>query len=160
MARQSGAIVQKWPVEEKDFADFSHDISERVRMRPIVKIMRFADYNHDGNSTEFFLQTGVAPCVKTLGIVIGVTPKNPKLHVFGSMTNPGKPLVLRKTEWEALRKTTGPVEVLDWPCGDHGSERDVYMTLRTINGAIQAVRREFDCNEDGKRGRLLNEENR
>jgi len=54
LADQSGAIVQKWPVEEKDFTDLSQDISERVRMRPIVRIMQFADYDHDGNSTEFF----------------------------------------------------------------------------------------------------------
>jgi len=46
------------------------------------------------------------------------------------------------------------------PCGDHGSELEVDMALRTINGAIRAVRREFDCTDDGKRGRLLTKENR
>jgi hypothetical protein len=158
---QNGAILQKWPVEEKDFKDLdSEGFSERVRTRPIVQIMQFADYNHDGNSTEFFLQTDVAPCGKILGIVVGVTSKNPKLHVFGSTSNPDKPLILQKTEWEALRKSTGLVQVLDWPCGDHGNGSEVDMDLRTIDGAVQVLRREFECTEDGKRGQLTSEENR
>jgi hypothetical protein len=161
LSDQRGAIVQKWPFELKDIEDLDTEgFFERVRNRPIVRLMYFVDYNHDGKSTEFFLQTDVAPCAKILGIVVGLTPNNPKLHVFGSMSNPDKPLVLQKTEWEALRKSTGPVEVLDWPCGDHGSEVEIDMALRTINGAIEAVRREFDCTEDGKRGRLLREESR
>jgi hypothetical protein len=161
LSDQKGAIVQNWPFELKDIEESDREgFSERVRTRPIVRLMYFADYNHDGKSTEFFLQTGVAPCAKILGIVVGLTPNNPKLHVFGSMSNPNKPLVLQKAEWEALRKSTGPVEVLDWPCGDHGSEIEVDMALRTINGAIRAVRREFDCTDDGKRARLLTKENR
>jgi len=26
---------------------------------------------------------------------------------------------MQKEEWEALRDATGPIEVLDWLCGDH-----------------------------------------
>ncbi len=134
---QKGAMIQKWPLQEKDFKDSDTErFPERVRTRPIVKIMHFADYNHDGEATEFFLQTGAAPCAKILGIVVGLTPTNPKLHVFGSMSNPNKSLVLQKTQWEALRKSAGPVEVLDWPCGDHGSGTEVDVDLRAINGAI------------------------
>jgi hypothetical protein len=161
LSAQKGAIVQNWPFELKDIEGRDTEgFSERVRTRPIVRLMYFADYNHDGKSTEFFLQTGVAPCAKILGIVVGITPKSQTLHVFGSMSNPNKPLVLQKTEWEALRKSAGPVEVLDWPCGDHGSGTEVDVDLRAINGAIQVVRREFDCTDDGKRGRLLSKENR
>jgi hypothetical protein len=161
LSNQNGAILQKWPVDEKDFSNVHLDgFSELVRMRPIVRVMNFADYNHDGNSTEFFLQTSVAPCSKILGVVIGVTPKNPKLHAFGSKTNPNEPLVLQKIEWDALRKNRGPIEVLDWPCGDHGSESQANMNLRTIDGVIQAIRREFECTEGGKRGRLISEQNR
>jgi hypothetical protein len=160
-ADQDGAIVRRWEPQEKELDEPEADaeaLLKQVRARPLVTVMRFADYNHDGNSTEFFLQTGVEPCAKVSGIVVGVTPNSPQLHAFRTAAHPDKPLVMHKGEWEALLKSTGPTEVLDWPCGDHGSEIESDLVLSAANGAIHAVRREFKCTETGKRGRLLREQ--
>jgi hypothetical protein len=157
-ADQGGAILQRWELQEKDSDEQKSDaFLTQVRARPLVKTMRFADYNHDGNSTEFFLQTGVEPCGKVMGIVVGVTRGHPRLHAFGTALHPDKPLVLQKREWEALLKATGPTEVLDWPCGDHGSDIERALALSAAQGRIQVVRREFECTETGNRGRLLRE---
>jgi len=65
---------------------------------------------------------------------------------------------MQEREWEALLKAPGPIEVLDWPCGDHGSEIESDLALSATNGGIQALRREFECTETGNRGRLLREQ--
>ncbi len=158
-ADQNGAIVQRWGLQEKDFEEKeSEALAARVGVRPVVRIMHFADYNHDGKSTEFFLQTGVEPCGKITGIVVGVTQTHPRLHTFGTTLHPDKPLVMQKREWEALLKAAGPIEVLEWPCGDHGSEIESDMKLSATNGNIQAIRREFECTEAGNRGRFMREQ--
>jgi hypothetical protein len=159
---QHGAMLQKWPLEENDYKDYSKDFgaerfAQRVRLRPVAKVMQFADYNHDGNATEFFLQTGAAPCSKIFGVIVGVNRSNQRLHVFGSIANPNRPLVLQKAEWEALLRTTRPVELLDWKCGDHGSGREIHVALNIQKGNIRAIRRIFECMDDGKPGRLLEE---
>lgn len=159
LANQDGAILQRWDTEQIDYQDSKTEgFSERVQNRPIVKIMRLRDYNHDGQATEFYLQTGVEPCGKSYGIVVGLTSKQPKLHAFTSITNPNKPLYLQKREWEALLNAPGPIEVLDWPCGDHGSPNEDSVKLSITNGGvIQAIRRRFECTQNGQRGRLLQE---
>jgi len=160
-ADQDGAIVRRWEPQEKELEESEAEAEaflKQVPARPLVTVMRFADYNHDGNSTEFFLQTGVEPCAKISGIVVGATLNSPQLHAFGTALHPDKPLVMHKREWEALLKATEPTEVLDWPCGDHGSEIESDLMLSAANGAIHAVRRQFECTETGKRGRLLREQ--
>jgi hypothetical protein len=156
---RGAATLQQWEPGEKDVDELGSDsFLAQVRARPLARIMHFADYNHDGSSTEFFLQTGVEPCGKTVGIVIGVTPSHPWLHAFGTALHPDKALVLQKREWEALLKASGPTEVLDWPCGDHCSDTETDMALSAMNGSIKAVRREFECTESGNRGRLVHEQ--
>src|ERR1700722_6318312 len=53
------AIVQRWqPDYSKDFeASSKNNFTALVAKRPIVQIMHFADYDHDGHKTEFYLQT-------------------------------------------------------------------------------------------------------
>ncbi len=158
-----GAILRRWEPKEVEFEEPESEneaeaFIKQVRARPLFKVMRFGDYNHDGNSTEFFVQTGVEPCGKITGIVVGVTPILPRLHAFGTALHPDKPLVMQKKEWEALLKATEPAEVLDWPCGDHGSETETDLLLSADAGAIHAVRKEFECTETGRRGRLLREQ--
>jgi hypothetical protein len=115
--------------------------------------MDLADYDHDGWSTEFFLQTGVLPCGKRMGVVIGLSAANRRLHVFGSALHPGKPLVLQKPQWDALRSSAGPGRVIDWTCGDHGSDTETEIELQATSAGIRAVRREFGCTP--ARGKLL-----
>lgn len=142
-----GAAVQRIPWDSME-----HD----VKKRPVAQIMNFADYDHDGSESEFYLQTDAVPCGKSEGIVVGVSQLNGKLHAFGTATHPNKPLYLLKREWDALREaSTGSVTVLDWACGDHGAETETDLTLRWSKGGIDGVRREYACPEDGKRGRLV-----
>lgn len=157
-ADQDGAILQRWDRQEKDLEEEqSEAFVKRVRSRPVVEIMHFADYNHDGKSTEFFLQTGVEPCGKISGIVVGLDRIHARLSAFGTTLHPDKPLVMQKMEWEALLRSSDPIKVLDWQCGDHGSEIETEMELSATNGSIRAIRREYECTEKGDRGRFLRE---
>lgn len=158
-ADQDGAIVQRWEVLDKDLEESrTETFAARVRSRPVVRIMHFADYNHDGAATEFFLQTGVEPCGKLTGIVIGLTQRNPRLHAFGTVLHPDKPLVLQKREWQALLEAKGRVEVRDWACGDHASEIEVDLELSAANKGIRVIRREYACLENDHRGQLIRKE--
>ena len=154
---ESKAVVQRWPADyDRDFRDFKRDdFPAIVSNRPIARVMDFADYDHDGRKTEF-LQTESAPCGKSTGVVIGLSRNNPHLHAFGTVTNPGKPLYLRKHEWEALRDESGPVEVMDWRCGDHGSETEIRVRLQSTPNGIAGTRREFSCPADESQ-RLIRE---
>jgi len=54
LANQDGAIVERWEVQDKDFEESeAKGFAARVRTRPVVKIMHFADYNHDDNPLSF-----------------------------------------------------------------------------------------------------------
>jgi hypothetical protein len=149
------AVVQRWERLPRDrLASDARQFARRVHVRPVVSVINLADYDHDGRSTEFFLQTGVLPCGKRMGVVIGLSPGNLRLHAFGSALHPEKPLDLQKPQWDALRSSAGPVRVMDWPCGDHGADTETEIELQATSAGIRAVRREFECTEHG-RGKLL-----
>jgi hypothetical protein len=152
------AIVQRWELQDKDGDEpDSKEFAARISLRPVVMIMQFADYNHDGMSTEFFLQTETLPCGKHAGIIIGLTRTNLKLHAFGTLLHPEKPLVMHKAEWDSLLRQPGGGQTLDWACGDHGSDTETDMELRATDGTIQGIHREYKCTEAGNRGRLISE---
>ncbi|HWF08491.1 MAG TPA: hypothetical protein VG297_08500 [Bryobacteraceae bacterium] len=140
------AVLPRWPTEENDFAASEKEgFAEIVARRPTVKVMDFADYDHDGRRTEFYLKTDTLPCGKNVGVVVGMSKSNPRLHVFGSVYKPNEPLVLQKHVWEALSRARGTVEVEDWPCGDHGAEQGTSVRIRATNKGIDAVRRTHEC---------------
>ncbi|WP_298438340.1 hypothetical protein [Geobacter sp.] len=154
----SKAVLARWEVHEKDYDDSDKpDFVARVRTRPVMRIMNFKDYDHDGNSTEFMLQVGTLPCGKLMSIIVGISSKNPHLHVFSSVRQPKQPLTLQARQ-EALRKAKAPIKMKDWQCGDHGSEQEVELELVAQNGNIHATRRTYECKENG-RGKLLKKEN-
>src|SRR5207248_219360 len=99
------AIVQRWaPHEDDGKTAYSDDaFAEKVARRPNVQVIHFADYDHDGQANEFFLQTGTEPCGKRTGIVVGLSRRNRRLHALGTIHNPDKSLSMRKESWEALR---------------------------------------------------------
>jgi hypothetical protein len=145
---ESNAVVQRWPTDgERDFhLSKQQGFSKIVSHRPIVQVMHFADYDHDGEQTEFYLQTETLPCGKSTGVVIGVCRSNRQLHVFGSASDPTKPLYLQRREWEALRHaSSGPITVMDWPCGDHGAETQTEVQLNWSARGIDGIRREYTC---------------
>jgi hypothetical protein len=149
------ALVRRWASLDGDMKSDPRQLARRLQSRPVVNVMNLADYDHDGRRTEFFLQTGVLPCGKIMGVVIGLSPGNPRLHAFGSALHPGKPLDLQKPQWDALRSSAGPIRVMDWSCGDHGSDIETEIELQATSSGIRAVRREFGCTEHGRRGKLL-----
>jgi hypothetical protein len=150
------AVIQRWETLDKDTMDTDALVlGAEVRKRPVVTVMNFADYDHDGASTEFFLQSGVEPSGKRMGVVIGISSRKSRLHAFGSARHPRKPLVLQKPEWDALRTSEGPVRILDWGCGDHGSETETDLELEATPAGIRAVRRTYGCDASFHRGKLL-----
>jgi hypothetical protein len=134
--------IPRWPVADSDTDDTPESVITR---RPAVEIMHFGDYDHDGAQTEFYLQTDSVPFGKSYGIVIGVSKQNPRLHAFGTASHPDQPLHLLKSDREDLRKAPGPVEAIDWLCGDHGSETETTLLLRWSADGIAGTRRE--CGE-------------
>lgn len=142
------AVVQRWLADDEHDFKLSQrdDFQTIVGKRPTVQVMHFADYDHDGKQTEFYLQTEAAPCGKSLGVVVGLSAYNPKLHVFGTVPSPGKPLYLQEREWEALRDAAAsPLEILDWACFDHASPTETDLQLRWSPDGIDGVRREYTC---------------
>jgi hypothetical protein len=155
-------ILRRWTVNKED--DFSKSGSpafiSRVKARPNARIMRLEDYDHDGRATEFILQIGTEACGKIMSIVVGISRSNPRLHAFTSVKNPKEPLILQRWHWEELAQTKGPVKVVHWPCGDHGSGEETEYELNAEDGRIHVLARKYICIEnDSKRGKLeeLNE---
>jgi hypothetical protein len=153
------AVLRRWDVDQKDRDEAnSPGFAARVRARSIATVMHFGDYDHDGRATEFLVQVGTLPCGKKMSVVVGISRATPQLHVFRSAEHPEIPLVLQSGQWEALLKAKAPVKVRDWACGDHGAETETELELSADAGNIHATRTEFECKEDGSRGRRLDTE--
>jgi hypothetical protein len=152
------AILPRWPVLASDHDDpESAALESRASGRQQVPILSFADYDQDGVASEFFLQTWAAPCGKHMGVVVGISAANPRLHVFASVDRPAKPLVLQDRAWQALRDSHGDVRVTTWTCGDHGADTETEVELVATQAGIRARKREFECRENGSRGRMISE---
>jgi hypothetical protein len=157
---QKTAVVQRWPEDEnRDFKlSEREDFPNVVRRRPTVHVMQFRDYDHDGNKTEFYLQTEAVPCGKSLGVVVGLSTKNRRLHAFGTTSNPSKPLYLQRREWQALRDaSSGAVKIVDWSCGDHGADTQTEIEMQWSAAGIDGKRREYTCPLSHEKRRLLSE---
>jgi hypothetical protein len=154
------AILMKWEPRKDDIGNYKlPGFIVEVSARPLAKIMNFGDYDHDGRATEFMLQIDTLPCGKRMSVIVGISRKNSQLHFFTSVTHPEEPLILQDWQWEALRRATGSISVVQWPCGDHGADGIDEYELRADNGNIFALKRQFQCNiESGQKGRLLGEE--
>lgn len=147
--------LQRWEVQPYDLRERdSPGFAARVKARPVVRIMHFADYDHDGRATEFVLEIGDPHC-RRMCVLIGISRKNPRLHVFTTAEHPNEPLVLRAHQWEALAEAEGPVKVVDLACLDHGSQIETELELRTDEDGIHATISMYECTESGKRGRFL-----
>jgi hypothetical protein len=152
-------VLRRWEVEKQDMDESkSPDFAARVRARPIAQVMRFGDYDHDGQASEFLLQIGTLPCGKKMSVAIGVSRQNPRLHVFSSAEHPERPLVLQAGQWEALLQAKGPVKVMDWQCGDHGSDAETELELYVDTNGIHATISTYECDQDGRRGKFTGKE--
>lgn len=150
-------ILRRWDTKDSDYDDKDKPgFVDMVKQRPLAQIMKFADYDNDGRATEFFIQTGSIACGKRVGIIVGISRDNPHLHAFSSAKNTKEPLLLYDHQWEALSRSQGrPVRVIDWSCGDHGSDTNVELELKAVKGKIFIKRRTYQCTESGKRGKLI-----
>lgn len=156
---EESAVLQHSPVGAQDFKlSNREDFSNIVIKRPIVRIMQLDDYDHDGRRTEFYLQTESAPCGKSVGVVVGLSMANPRLHVFGTVSRPAEPLYLQRREWQALRDaSSGSVNVIDWPCDDHGAETQTEIQLQWSVRGIEGTSREYTCPANHQSRQLIKE---
>ena len=154
---EPGAAIQKWaPDLDRDFHAAENDtLDQSVQKRPIVQVMNFADYDHDGAATEFYLQTEVAPCGKSLGVLIGTSKSNPHLHAFGTNSHTATPISLFKWEWDALLQSRKPAEVTEWECGDHGTHTRTAVQLRWNGDNVEGVSRKYTCPQEGEQPTLI-----
>jgi hypothetical protein len=139
------AIIQRWELNETDLdSPVPLGFAAAVAKRPTVQVMHLADYEQDGQETGFYLQTGPSFCNRSSGVVIGVSKRNPRLHAIGTASNPSAPLYLEPQNWEALRRSSGPIEVLDWGCSFVGVPEKT-LQLRWTPIGVDGTRREYSC---------------
>ena len=141
------AVLRRWPVEKGDAAA-SHrpGFAERVRARPLAPVISLADYDHDGQATEFLLQVGAGPCGHRQVVAVGVDSRDHRLHAFTSLEKPREPLVLEGPwQWEKLLRSAGETTVTLVACGDHGSDEERTIHLRAGKDGIHARSAEKPC---------------
>jgi hypothetical protein len=154
------AALIRWPMLDSDLAREAKGdptLLADIKRRAAPGIMRFADYDHDGSETEFLLPVGTLPCAKVQYAAIGVSARNPHLHVLGSAAHPEAMLAMPLAAWHALLLKTAPSTVELWACGDHGSERRSELVVSAGKDGIGAHERDFSCPADGSAGKLLQE---
>ncbi|MFM5950585.1 MAG: hypothetical protein ACKOPM_15385 [Novosphingobium sp.] len=128
-----------------------------VARRPGQRVMQTADYDRDGNASEFLVQVSAGPCGHTDYMLFGVSKARPKLHAFGSSDHPGDVLVMPGSAWQALLTSRGTARVTAWPCGDHASDVRQELVLSARAGAIRVRQKTWTCPENGEAERLLKE---
>jgi hypothetical protein len=65
-----------------------------IERRPAPVIMKFADYDRDGEATEFLIQVRTLPCGKSQFAAVGVSAKESHLHALTSVAKPDTPLIM------------------------------------------------------------------
>ena len=154
------ATAQRWPMRDRDYdreANEDPKLIKDIEHRKPVRLMVFADYDHDGNATEFLLQVGTLPCGKLQLAAVGISAANPHLHVFGTGAHSNEPLMMSQWVWERLKQSGKPKEVEEWPCGDHGSEESDRVVVSAKRGQINATSRVYECRADGHLGKLTSQ---
>lgn len=158
VADSDEAVLPYKPLNQTDYMHGEDPaFAARMTKRPMVKVMSFDDYDHDGHATEFVLQTDTEPCGKRYGILIGISARSPKLHVFGSVAHPQQPLELPMWYWDLLRGTAGPLSEVTWHCGDHASDVETELEVEATPKGFHVVSRNFECDDEGNRGALRDE---
>ena len=151
------AVLQRWqPIpaaahdEEDDWhhaADF--DFMKRVHARESTEVLKLADYNHDGQATEFLLQVGAGGCGKHRMVLVGVSRYNPRLHVFASAGAPDQPLTLLAAVWAAVLRSPKPAHVMESSCDDPGRAVESSLTVAARRGVFHVKREARACPKDG-----------
>lgn len=151
------AALPRWQHFDNDHKREIDDqqFARQVRTRPLVSIMQMADYNRDGQASEFLLRIGSISCGHSESIVIGITRDNPKLHAFGTAEHPRRPLVLEVETWAALLLGKDEIKVVETTCGDHGSDLEREVVVRIDEKGIHATELFYKCSDQLERGPLV-----
>lgn len=157
VAAPGHAVLKRWPVYDSDWQQpSSPSFAARVRRRPLARVMAIADYDHDGRATEFPVRIGNAGCGHETAVLVGISRRDAHLHVFGTALHPNAPLVLQVPDWEALRRANAETTVVEYRCGDHGSDTEIAISLHAGPGGISADSLTYGCVFPAKgRGKLL-----
>ncbi|MFY8095546.1 MAG: hypothetical protein ACOVN0_18865 [Niveispirillum sp.] len=147
--REAGwSVLPRRALQDDDYGRWLEDegkFLKAVDQRPAVTLMRFADYDRDGRSSEFLLQTDVQPGGKPLYAAIGLPAGRDRLDFLRSAGRPERTLVLNARAWAALRDQKGAAMVTQWSCGDHGAETGSDYVLSADAGRISVRLRESAC---------------
>lgn len=143
----AGAVLPRWPVQKGDSeAQAARGFAAAVKKRTPVSILKLADYDHDGQATEFVLQVSAGPCGHQPSILVGLDSRTKRLRAFATVEDPKEPLVLERTgDWEKVRKTSGRIALVQYPCGDHGTEEEETVTVWTDAKGLHAKRSTKAC---------------
>lgn len=148
----SEAILPAWPTEPHDFESTdAESISVAIQARKLLTLMNLRDYDHDGQATEFILPIGGVGCVFHHFVAVGLSKKDPRLHILGTAEHPDVPLRLSASGWEILRRGAGTY--IESPCGNHGSEEQIEVALRPGRDGIRGTTMTYACPR--QHGRLL-----
>ena len=147
------AVLQRWvpvPATAHDEDDDWHHASDfnfiaRVHARGAADVMRIADFNHDGQASEFLLQVGTQGCGAHRSVLVGVSKYNTRLHVFAAAEAPDVPLVLDAQTWEAVRRSAGPVHVLESRCDGRAGQAETEVRVETRRGIFHVQRATHPC---------------
>jgi len=95
-----GAALPHWPMNDSDFDRESNGdktLLAEIKNRPPTQIMQLADYDHDGQATEFLIPVAAPTCEDgTYYVAVGVSKDNPHLHGLAPADDPKDPFVIRR----------------------------------------------------------------
>lgn len=139
------ALLPAWPAEtgDQNIAD-DGELAELAQLRKPVSLMDLQDYDHDGRATEFILPVGGVGCAFHGSVAVGISKRQPELHVLGTAMHPEAPLVLSSRGWLLLR-APGKGRYVDFDCGFRGGETQMEVELRTDSIGIHVTRTEYAC---------------
>jgi hypothetical protein len=157
---EGAAYLVRWPLESGDFERENRrdpKLVAEIKRRSAPIIIQFADYDRDGQATEFLIQVGTLPCGKLQFAAVGVSAKEPHLHALTSLAMPDTPLIMSLGAWQALLKGPGAHTIKIWACDDHGSDVRTELEVSAGDGQIHVKEREFSCPPDGQAEKLVKE---
>jgi hypothetical protein len=139
------AKLARWTPLDTDRNKLTVPSPAALQKRPLVSLMKFGDYDHDGRATEFVLQIAAFPCGHTTSVVLGIDKNNPRLHVFSSVEAPKDWLTLEsRSDWEKVRGPL-PVTLVEVSCGDHASEDEETVQISADAKGLHTERRKKSC---------------
>jgi hypothetical protein len=114
--------------------------------RPVVDVMKLADYDHDGRATEFVLQIAATTFGHQPAIVVGISTAEPRLHAFASASDPKAPIALETPgAWDRVRKATKAVTIVEWSCGERAAWTEDIARVTFAKGVLDVTRKKRAC---------------